>query len=98
MERTSEESLLRLYRIIADIGSAAECEALLRDLCTARELEDMAQRLDAAFLLADGKNYQDISASTGLSTATISRVSKSLKYGSGYRRAIARERGEEETE
>ena len=54
-------------------------------------VEEMGQRLNAAFLLSEGKNYQDISGATGLSTATISRVSKALKSGSGYKRAIERE-------
>ena len=48
----------------------------------------MAQRMDAAFLLDEGANYQTIVQETGLSTATISRVSKCLKYGTGYRQAI----------
>ena len=53
-----------------------------------KELEDMAQRLDAAVLLDEGENYQTISQKIGISTATISRVSKCLKYGSGYRYAL----------
>ena len=92
MEKIQSESLSRLYRIIAAVQSAEECKALLLDLCTVGELEDMAQRLDAAFLLESGANYQEISEGVGLSTATISRVSKALKYGEGYRAAIAREK------
>ncbi len=92
MEKELNGSFSRLYRIIAACESAEECRALLEDLCTVGELEDMAQRLDAAFLLDCGRNYQDISSTTGLSTATISRVSKCLKYGSGYKGAIAREK------
>ena len=96
MEQLQNESIKRLYRIIAAAESPEECRELLEDLCTVGELEDMAQRLDAAFLLENGKNYQDISDSLGLSTATISRVSKALKYGSGYKRAIERERTQKE--
>ena len=92
MEKIQSESLSRLYRIIAAVQTEKECEALLSDLCTVGELEDMAQRLDAAFLLESGANYQEISEGVGLSTATISRVSKALKYGEGYRAAIAREK------
>ena len=91
MEQASNGSQERLYRIIAAVESVEECRALLLDLCTVRELEEMGQRLSAAFLLSEGKNYQDISGATGLSTATISRVSKALKSGSGYKRAIERE-------
>jgi len=96
MEHLQSESLTRLYRVLCASENEEECRELLADLCTIGELEDMAQRLDAAFLLADGKNYQDISTGTGLSTATISRVSKALKYGKGYRLAIERERAREE--
>ena len=96
MEKIQSESLSRLYRIIAAVQSAEECKALLLDLCTVGELEDMAQRLDAAFLLESGANYLEISEGVGISTATISRVSKALKYGSGYKRAIERERTQKE--
>ena len=92
MERNQSESLERLYRVIAAVETVEECKALLADLCTVGELEDMAQRLDAAFLLASGANYLEISEGVGLSTATISRVSKCLKLGEGYRAAIAREK------
>ena len=91
MEHLQSAALTRLYRVISAVENEEECRDLLADLCTIGELEDMAQRLDAAFLLFDGKNYQDICADTGLSTATISRVSKALKYGKGYRLAIERE-------
>ena len=54
-----------------------------------KEMQDMAQRLDAAFLLAAGENYQSISKTVGISTATISRVSRCLNYGrGGYQDAI----------
>ena len=96
MEQSASGSLERLYRVIAAVENVEECRALFSDLCTVRELEDMAQRLEAAFLLAGGRNYQEISNSTGLSTATISRVSKALKSGSGYKKAIERIAGEEE--
>ena len=96
MEKNISESAARLYRIICRAENEEECAALLADLCTVGEISDMAQRLDAAFLLSEGKNYQDISLATGLSTATISRVSKCLKYGNGYQTAIAREKREQE--
>ncbi len=88
MTRIQSASLDRLFRIIQDLKSTEECYRFFEDLCTARELGDMAQRLDAAFLLDEGMNYQEISRTVGISTATISRVSRCLKYGSGYRAAI----------
>ena len=57
----------------------------------------MAQRLDAAVLLDKGENYQNISQQIGISTATISRVSKCLKYGSGYRYALDKLAKKEQT-
>ena len=90
---THSESLDRLFRVILSLESVEDCYALFEDMCTIKELQDMAQRLDTAFLLDEGKNYQAISKAIGISTATISRVSRCLNYGSGgYRAAITREK------
>lgn len=85
------ESLDRLFRVILRLESVEDCYRFFEDVCTIKELQDMAQRLDAAFLLDAGLNYQEISQRAGISTATISRVSKCLKYGGGYRAAIDKE-------
>ena len=58
-------------------------EAFLTDLCTIKELQDMAQRLSAAKMLKNGENYLNIASEIGISTATISRVSRALNYGTG---------------
>lgn len=80
-----------LIRAIIDIKNEEECRALLEDLCTIKELQDISQRLSVAQMLDAGKNYQEISKATGASTATISRVKKCLVYGSGgYRTALER--------
>ncbi len=81
-------SLDRLFEIILGLETIEDCYRFFEDVCTIKELQDMAQRLDAAFLLDEGMNYQDISQTVGISTATISRVSKCLKYGNGYRTAL----------
>ena len=81
-------SLDRLFEIILGLENIEDCYRFFEDVCTIKELQDMAQRLDAAFLLDEGMNYQDISQTVGISTATISRVSKCLKYGNGYRTAL----------
>ena len=60
-----------------------ECYKFFEDICTIRELTDIAQRLKAAKMLKSGENYVVIGRETGMSTATISRVSKCLEYGSG---------------
>ena len=87
----------RFIEALLGLSDAEECRAFLEDICTVKELQDIAQRLEVAFMLDEGKNYQEISKATGASTATISRVKKCLVYGSGgYRRALdrAKEKGE----
>ena len=86
----------RLIRAIVNIENESECRAFLEDICTIKELQDIAQRLEVAFMLDEGKNYQEISKATGASTATISRVKKCLLYGSGgYRSALDRAKEKE---
>ena len=84
-------SIDRLFAAILQLQNAEECRKFFEDICTIKEVQDMAQRLDAAVLLDEGVNYQTISEQVGISTATISRVSKCLNYGSGgYRDALAK--------
>ncbi len=78
-----KESLANLYRAITMIENEDEMEAFLTDLCTIKELQDMAQRLSAAKMLKKGENYLNIASEIGISTATISRVSRALNYGTG---------------
>lgn len=85
------ESIDRLFKAILNLENIEECYDFFEDLCTVKEIQDMAQRLDTAVLLNEGLNYQAISRQVGVSTATISRVSKCLNYGSdGYKTAIER--------
>ncbi|MBQ9134323.1 MAG: hypothetical protein IJX64_07310 [Clostridia bacterium] len=82
-------SIDRLFEAILNLKTTEDCYKFFEDVCTIKELQDMAQRLDVAFLLTEGMNYQKISQQVNVSTATISRVSKCLNYGSGgYRDAI----------
>lgn len=87
--RTPEvEELLRAF---VALGDAEEAYAFLQDVCTIKEIQDMAQRLHVARLLAAGEHYNEIRAATGASATTISRVSKALNYGAdGYRTVIDR--------
>ena len=82
------QSLDQLFEAVLGLATVDDCYRFFEDVCTIKELADMAQRLDAAFLLDEGANYQTVSQEVGISTATISRVSKCLKYGTGYRQAI----------
>ena len=84
-------SIDRLFAAILQLQNVEECHKFFEDICTIKEVQDMAQRLDAAFLLDQGVGYQAISEQVGISTATISRVSRCLNYGSGgYRMTIDR--------
>ena len=93
------ESIDRLFDTILNLKDIDECYAYFSDLCTIKELQDMAQRLDAAILLNEGVNYQQIVQTVGISTATIGRVSKCLNYGTGgYRAAIEKLKAPQENE
>lgn len=72
-----------LFKAILTLESVEDCRKFFEDVCTIKELEAIAQRLDVAKMLSNGKNYQEISKETGASTATISRVAKCLNYGAG---------------
>ncbi|MBR6322520.1 MAG: TrpR-related protein YerC/YecD [Lachnospiraceae bacterium] len=83
------ESIDRLFQSFLNLQSIEECYTYFEDLCTVKELQDMAQRLDTAVLLSKGYSYQKITEEIDISTTTIGRVSKCLNYGNGgYRSAI----------
>lgn len=72
-----------LCEALVSLRTVEEADRFLDDLCTISEIVEMARRLDVARLLRDGVTYSEICAKTGLSTATITRVNRCLKYGSG---------------
>jgi len=72
-----------LYRAILGLRTVEECMRFFEDLCTMTELAAMEQRFEVAGLLRDGLIYSDILEQTGASSATISRVNRSLQYGEG---------------
>jgi TrpR-related protein YerC/YecD len=80
-----------LLEAVLAVENPDEAYALLVDLCTIREIQDMAQRIHVAKLLAAGEHYTAIQEATGASATTISRVSKSLNYGEdGYTLVLER--------
>ena len=82
---------LEMYRAILTLETVEECMDFLDDLCTVTELQAMEQRYQVAALLEQGYIYNDILERTGASSATISRVNRSLQYGKdGYAVAFAR--------
>jgi TrpR-related protein YerC/YecD len=79
-----EEKIQQLYQLIAEMKTPEDCRALFSDLCTEKEIEKMAERVYAAKLLLEGKTYQQVMAQGTISSATLSRVSRSVQYGKGY--------------
>ena len=96
MPNYRSESLDRLFRAIMTLENIEDCYGFFDDLCTVNELLDMAQRLDTAILLSEGKSYQTISQQVGVSTATIGRVSRCLNYGKGGYKAVIEKLKEEQ--
>ena len=87
----TKEKNERLYRAILALETEEECYAFFQDLCTVSELRAMEQRFEVASLLDDGMIYNEILERTGASSATISRVNRSLSYGTGaYEKIFAR--------
>ena len=83
-----EEKISRLYQLIASMETEADCKALFSDLCTEKEIEKMSERVYAAQLLMEGKTYNQVMALSNISSATLSRVSRSVQYGQGYSRFL----------
>ena len=84
----SQESIEALYDIILKLESEEDCKIFFEDLLTNKELENLSQRVEAAKLLKEGNTYIQIIEKTGISNTTLSRVSKSLKFGKGYQKFI----------
>ena len=80
--------LQELYAELLKLETEEEAELFLEDLCTIKELESMSQRLTAAKMLLDGKTYSEIVEETEISSATLARVSKCVRYGNGGYRTI----------
>ena len=91
MQNYYSEAVDALFRSMLLLKSEDESRAFFEDLCTIKEIQDMAQRLETARLLYSWKSYQEISRQVGISSTTISRVSRCLNYGGGgYETVIAR--------
>lgn len=83
--KLKNESMDFLFESILKLETVEECYDFFEDLCTINELQSISQRTAVAKMLVEGYVYNDIVKKTGASTATISRVNRSLQYGSnGY--------------
>lgn len=90
-EKLRSNDIDRLFKGMLSLKTVEECYDFFEDLCTVAEIQEMARRLAAAGMLKNGEKYTTIAERTGLSTATISRVNRSLKYGSdGYLKVLSR--------
>ena len=84
-KKLQTESVEQLFRAILTLENVEECYAFFEDVCTIQELQSISQRFNVAKMLTEKQTYLDIAKQTGASTATISRVNRSLNYGcDGY--------------
>lgn len=81
--KNGNKELEALAEAFLSLETKEECLSFLEDLCTFKEMDSMAQRLQVAKLLKSGKKFQEIVDETGASTATISRVNRCIMHGSG---------------
>ena len=77
-----------LFSAVLSLSSVKECEEFFKDLCTEKELISMIGRIKAAKMLKNGETYEQIIKKTDISSATLSRVSKALKSGNGYKNLL----------
>ena len=78
----------QLFEVILSLKTKEDCKDFFSDLCTIKELNSMTQRIKAAKMLIDGETYEKIIAKTDISSATLSRISKCVKYGTGYKKVL----------
>ena len=87
----TNKNVEELYNLFARIDNAEDFKILLDDLCTFKELEQMAGRVAAARLFIEGKTYNQVIKETNISSATLSRVSRCVQHGQGYRKFLSKE-------
>ena len=88
-DETRDSRLEYLFKGILTLSTIEDCYRFFGDLCTPFELQEMSQRMQAAKMLKEGLIYSEIAERTGLSTATISRVNRCLRYSDdGYLKVL----------
>ncbi len=98
MEKLHTKDVDALFSAILSLESLDECYKFFEDACTIKEILDIAQRLKAAKMLRSGKNYIEVCQATGMSSATISRVSRCLEYGTGGYELVINRTGEDDVD
>jgi len=86
-----QQKIRELFELFLSLDSLEECQALFSDLCTVKELENMAERCYAAKLLLQGDTYAQVMEKAQISSATLSRVSRCVQYGEGYSKLLKKE-------
>ena len=90
-KKIKTEAVNYLFDAILCLNTREECYNFFEDLCTINELLSLSQRFEVAAMLKSGNTYMEIAEKTGASTATISRVNRSLNYGNdGYEMVLER--------
>ena len=85
------EAVKHLFEALLQLENVEECYQFFEDVCTINELLSLSQRFEVAKMLTENKTYLEIAEQTGASTATISRVNRSLNYGNdGYQMVFSR--------
>jgi TrpR-related protein YerC/YecD len=84
MQPEKQAPIQALVKLLAEIDDPQLLQQLLADMCTVKELENMAERCYAAKLLLEGKTYNQVMELADISSATLSRVSRCVQYGKGY--------------
>ncbi len=77
------KAVKEMFEAILTLENEEECFSFFEDVCTVNELLTLAQRFEVAKMLTEGHTYLEVAEETGASTATISRVNRSLNYGDG---------------
>lgn len=85
---TQKDKLQDLCKVLCSITNEKDCKEFLQDLCTQKEMENMAERVYAARLLLEGNTYAQVMENSSISSATLSRVSRSVQYGKGYKKVL----------
>ncbi len=96
-KKIKTEAVDHLFDAVLVLENKEECYSFFEDLCTVNELLSLSQRFEVATMLRAGKTYMEIAEKTGASTATISRVNRSLNYGNdGYELIFSRMNGQDQ--
>ncbi len=94
----NNEMKMQLFDILAELDSPEKIALLLDDLCTPKEIDYMAQRIEGAKLLMQGESYNKIIGKTSISTATLGRINRCIQYGGGGYKQLLREYFEKRNE